>query len=188
MKTVDPIPTDHLNRNEDPITHEPGSHPISTGVGAMGGVATGGAIGTVVAGPIGGVVGALIGAVAGGIGGSAVGEVIEPTQDNLSWENRLAGLEAEEAEEARHAASVSPAPESSTNGLEEVLYEHGAFLETAVGREVEELSYPTHEEIAAQAWDYYEADGRMDGRDLDHWLRSENELKTRRAIPTSQVR
>ena len=37
--------------NEDPITGEPGSHPVGTGLGAAGGAAAGAALGTAVGGP-----------------------------------------------------------------------------------------------------------------------------------------
>lgn len=50
--------------NLDPITGEPGSHPIGTGVGAAGGALTGAAIGAV-AGPVGAAAGAVVGAIAG---------------------------------------------------------------------------------------------------------------------------
>ena len=74
--------------NPDPITGEPGSHPVSTGVGAAGGGAAGAAIGTAVAGPVGTVVGAVVGAVAGGYGGKAVGEVIDPTAEDAYWREK----------------------------------------------------------------------------------------------------
>ena len=45
--------TDEKNReNRDPITGEPGSHPVSTGAGAVVGGAAGAAAGSV-AGPVG---------------------------------------------------------------------------------------------------------------------------------------
>lgn len=37
--------------------------------------------------------------------------------------------------------------------------------------------HPTHEEIAIRAYEIYEASGRMEGRDGDHWLEAERELK-----------
>ncbi|CAN5624008.1 hypothetical protein BH09PSE5_BH09PSE5_41180 [soil metagenome] len=65
--------------NRDPISDEPGAHPVGTGVGAAaGGVAVGAAIGTI-AGPIGTAVGAAVGAVVGGLAGKAVAETIDPT-------------------------------------------------------------------------------------------------------------
>jgi hypothetical protein len=36
---------------------------------------------------------------------------------------------------------------------------------------------PTHEEIAAQAYQIYLREGSPSGRDLEHWLRAEEELR-----------
>jgi hypothetical protein len=36
------------------------------------------------------------------------------------------------------------------------------------------------EEIAARAYDIYEREGRMDGRDMEHWFRAEAELRQER--------
>ena len=58
--------------NPDPITKEPGSHPVGTGLGASGGGLAGAAIGTAVGGPIGGIVGGAIGAISGGLAGHGV--------------------------------------------------------------------------------------------------------------------
>jgi hypothetical protein len=71
--------------NPDPITGEPGSHPIGTGLGAAGGGAAGAALGAV-GGPVGIAVGAAIGAVAGGLGGKGVAEAIDPTAEDAYWE------------------------------------------------------------------------------------------------------
>ncbi len=71
--------------NRDPITDEPGAHPVGTGVGAAGGGLTGAAIGTAVAGPVGGVVGAALGAVAGGLAGKGIAEAIDPTGEDEYW-------------------------------------------------------------------------------------------------------
>jgi hypothetical protein len=75
-------------RNPDPITDQPGSHPIETGVGAaLGGAASGLAVGAV-AGPVTAAVGAAVGAVAGGLAGKSVGEMIDPTtEDNWLRDN-----------------------------------------------------------------------------------------------------
>ena len=70
--------------NPDPITGEPGSHPVGTGIGAATGGATGAAIGSV-AGPIGTAVGAVIGAVAGGLAGKGIAEVVDPTAEDSYW-------------------------------------------------------------------------------------------------------
>jgi len=74
--------------NPDPITGAPGSHPVSTGVGAAAAGAAGAAIGSVVPGVgtvIGGVVGAVVGGVGGGLAGKAVGEAIDPTGTDDHW-------------------------------------------------------------------------------------------------------
>lgn len=71
--------------NLDPITDEPGAHPVGTGVGAaLGGAAAGAAAGTV-AGPVGTVIGAAIGAIAGGLAGKGVAEAIDPTREDAYW-------------------------------------------------------------------------------------------------------
>ena len=36
------------------------------------------------------------------------------------------------------------------------------------------------DEIAARAYEIYEREGRSDGRDMDHWLRAEAELRAER--------
>lgn len=77
-------------RNEDPITGEPGAHPVGVGVGAAaGGAATGAAIGSV-AGPIGTAVGTAAGAVIGGLAGKAVAEKIDPTIEDTYWNEQYA--------------------------------------------------------------------------------------------------
>jgi hypothetical protein len=71
--------------NPDPLTDEPGSHPIGTGIGAtIGGAAAGAAAGSV-AGPVGTIVGTAVGAVAGGYAGKAAEEYIDPTIEDAYW-------------------------------------------------------------------------------------------------------
>src|ERR1700712_5008153 len=70
--------------NRDPITDEPGAHPVGTGIGAAGGAiagATAGAMG----GPIGVAVGGVVGAVVGGLAGKAAGEAVNPTAEEAYW-------------------------------------------------------------------------------------------------------
>lgn len=76
--------------NRDPITGQPGSHPVATGVGAAIGAAAGVASGAFMGatagaglGPIGAVVGAVAGGIAGGGIGHGIGEDLYPTQ--LAW-------------------------------------------------------------------------------------------------------
>jgi phage tail tape-measure protein len=73
-----------VDANRDPISGEPGAHPVGVGVGATGGAAIGGAMGTL-AGPIGTVVGAAIGGLVGGLAGKTVAEGINPTAEDAYW-------------------------------------------------------------------------------------------------------
>ncbi|MGI8905778.1 MAG: hypothetical protein ACR2IE_04720 [Candidatus Sumerlaeaceae bacterium] len=72
------------DRNPDPITGAPGSHPVGTGAGAAGGAAAGAALGAV-GGPLGVVAGAAIGGVAGGLVGKGAAEAIDPTVEDAYW-------------------------------------------------------------------------------------------------------
>ena len=72
--------------NPDPITGEPGAHPVGVGVGTAAGGAVAGAAAGMVAGPVGAVVGAIVGGVAGGYGGKALAESIDPTAEHAYWE------------------------------------------------------------------------------------------------------
>lgn len=81
MKTDNDLTKDE---NRDPITGEPGSHPVGTGLGSAGGAAAGAAIGAI-GGPIGMVVGGVVGAIAGGATGHAVAEGLDPTAEDAYW-------------------------------------------------------------------------------------------------------
>ncbi len=70
--------------NADMITGEPGSHPVGTGIGGVGGAAAGAAIGSM-AGPLGTLIGGAIGAVVGGGAGHASAEAINPTHEEAYW-------------------------------------------------------------------------------------------------------
>jgi len=70
--------------NRDPITDEPGAHPVGTGVGATGGAVAGAAAGSV-GGPVGMAVGGVIGAVVGGLAGKAAAESVNPTAEEAHW-------------------------------------------------------------------------------------------------------
>ncbi len=74
------------NGNRDPITDEPGAHPIGTGIGATGGALAGAAAGAV-GGPIGAAVGGVAGAVLGGMAGKATAESVNPTEEDAYWRN-----------------------------------------------------------------------------------------------------
>lgn len=78
------------NANRDPITDEPGAHPVGTGVGAaLGGAAAGAAVGTV-AGPVGTVIAAAAGAIVGGLAGKGIAESIDPTAEYAYWQKNYA--------------------------------------------------------------------------------------------------
>lgn len=74
-----------VDANLDPITGQPGAHPIGTGVGAASAGVVATAVGATVAGPIGAAVGAVVGAVAGGLAGKGVAEQMNPTLEDEYW-------------------------------------------------------------------------------------------------------
>lgn len=79
-----------IDANRDPITGEPGAHPVGTGVGAVGGATTGAAIGGVVGGPVGAMIGAAVGGIAGGLAGKGVAEAVNPTEEDAYWRSTYA--------------------------------------------------------------------------------------------------
>jgi uncharacterized protein (TIGR02284 family) len=70
--------------NRDPITDEPGAHPVGTGIGATGGAVAGAAAGAT-GGPVGVAVGGVVGAVVGGLAGKAAAEAVNPTAEEAHW-------------------------------------------------------------------------------------------------------
>lgn len=78
--------------NADIITGEPGSHPVGTGIGGVGGAAAGAAIGTM-AGPLGTLIGGAIGAIVGGGAGHAAAEAIDPTHEEAYWRAEYANAD-----------------------------------------------------------------------------------------------
>ncbi len=86
------------DRNRDPITGEPGSHPVGVGLGtAVGGVAGGAALGAAAstavagaalgaaAGPVGAVLGVVAGGIVGALAGKSVAETVDPTGEDAYW-------------------------------------------------------------------------------------------------------
>jgi uncharacterized protein (TIGR02284 family) len=73
------------SQNLDPISQEPGAHPVGTGVGGVVVGAGAGAAAGAFGGPVGALVGGVVGAVAGGLGGKAVAEAINPTDEEAYW-------------------------------------------------------------------------------------------------------
>jgi hypothetical protein len=123
------------SRNPDPITDQPGSHPIETGIGAaVAGAASGLAVGAVT-GPVGAAVGAAVGAVAGGLAGKGVGEMIDPTtEDNWLRDNFKSRPYVKEGDtfEKYHPA-----------------YQHGAVAESRYG----DAKFESVESDVRSEWD-----------------------------------
>jgi len=78
-------PKDLPHTNPDPITGEPGSHPVGTGVGTASGGLTGAAIGAAVGGPAGAAIGAVVGGVMGAFAGRGVAEAVNHTEEGTYW-------------------------------------------------------------------------------------------------------
>ena len=70
--------------NRDPITDEPGAHPVGTGIGATGGAVAGAAAGAI-GGPVGAAIGGVVGAIVGGLAGKAAAEAVNPTAEEAHW-------------------------------------------------------------------------------------------------------
>jgi uncharacterized protein YjbJ (UPF0337 family) len=75
--------------NPDPITGEPGAHPLGVAGGATGGAMAGAAIGAI-GGPVGSVIGGAVGAVAGGLAGKGLAETVNPTEEHAYWQKNYA--------------------------------------------------------------------------------------------------
>jgi uncharacterized protein YcfJ len=78
-------------KNLDPLTGEPGSHPVSTGAGAITGGLLGAAAGGLVGGPVGSLVGIGVGAFAGGLGGHKIADAIDETDEENHWRREHSG-------------------------------------------------------------------------------------------------
>jgi hypothetical protein len=77
------------NVNPDPMTGEPGAHPVAVGLGSAGGATVGAVVGSF-AGPVGTAVGAAIGGVAGGLTGKELAEGANPTEEDAYWREHYA--------------------------------------------------------------------------------------------------
>ncbi len=76
---------DARDENPDPITGEPGSHPVGVAAGGSGGATAGATVGAAIGGPVGAAIGGMVGAVAGGITGKAAAEALNPTLEEEYW-------------------------------------------------------------------------------------------------------
>ena len=84
MKTTSDSPK-NPETNPDPLTGEPGAHPVATGVGAATVGTVGLAASAMVAGPVGVAAAVVGGAIIGGYAGKAAGELIDPTAEDAFW-------------------------------------------------------------------------------------------------------
>lgn len=148
------------DENRDPITGEPGAHPVGTGVGAAGAGLAGAAAGMAVGGPVGGVIGAVVGAVAGGAGGHSVAESIDPTAEDAYW--RENHKNASYSDSNRSFEDYSPAYRAGYNGFERYAGEGKSFdaaepdLRRDYDSESASLDWDDARPAARAAWDRVE--------------------------------
>jgi uncharacterized protein (TIGR02284 family) len=142
--------------NLDPISKEPGSHPIGTGLGAAAGGAAAGAAAGLVGGPVGAVAGAVIGAVAGGMGGHAAAEAVNPTAEETHWRENY--HREPYYQSGRSFDDYAPAYRLGVNGYNESngnFDESESRLETSWenSRGGSSLSWPEASAASRAAWD-----------------------------------
>ncbi len=128
--------------NPDPITGEPGSHPVGAGIGAAGGAAGGAAIGAA-GGPVGAVVGAVVGGVIGGLAGKGVAEKIDPTAEGAYWE-----------ENYRNEPYYTEGKDFA---------DYGPAYQMSVARYSPDSRFEDHEPTMANEWDSLKGSSRL------HW-------------------
>lgn len=151
--------------NPDPITGKAGSHPVGTGLGAVGGGAAGAAIGAV-GGPIGAGIGLVVGAVAGGLGGKGVAEMIDPTVEDAYWREEFS--KTPYVEEGEPYETYQPAYRTGYEGYtrypgkkyEEVESDLERDYETSRGNST--LSWGKAKSATRDAWHRVEKDSPCD--------------------------
>jgi hypothetical protein len=124
---VQPVSTDDA-AHPDPITGEPGAHPVGVGVGALGAGAAGAVIGAVL-GPIGAAIGLAFGAVAGGLAGKEVattseapGTISDGTVEPLPSSYEVGNVPAT-AEGETHSISDTSSPLTTDPQAGEMVYD-----------------------------------------------------------------
>ena len=134
------------NRNPDPITGEPGSHPIGTGAGTAGAGVAGAAIGAAIGGPVGAAVGAVVGGVAGAYGGKGVAEAVNPTEEEKYWRENHASQPYAGADYSYDA--YAPAYRTGYEGVAKHQGHDFADVESDLA-----LDYQKHDPNTALPWD-----------------------------------
>lgn len=164
---------DDSKKHPDPITGEPGSHPVGTGVGAAGGGLTGAAIGGVVGGPAGAAIGAVVGGVAGAYSGKGIAEAINPTEEEQYWrENHPRQEWAHPETPYEHYA---PAYRTGYMGVKKYAGKHYHEIEVDLARDYEKndanpaIPWDRARPAVKAAWD--RLSGVTGPRDSDRGLR-----------------
>ena len=147
------------HENRDPITAEPGAHPVGTGIGATGGAIAGAAAGAL-GGPIGVAVGGVAGAVVGGLAGKAAAESVKPTDEEAYWRDNYTSEPYYQA--GRTFDDYRPAYELGWSyraryGDEFGTYESNLEADWESQRGGSALSWPQARDATRAAWD------RVDG-------------------------
>ncbi len=141
--------------NRDPITDEPGAHPVGTGIGATGGAVAGAAMGAI-GGPIGAAVGGVVGAVVGGLAGKAAGEAVNPTAEEAYWRENYANESYYDRK--RTYDDYAPAYRLGLTGRTRYegsfdTYEPELATEWEAARAGSALSWPEAQPATRAAWD-----------------------------------
>ncbi len=156
---------DPNDSNPDPITGQPGAHPVGTGIGAVGAGAVGAVVGGLVGGPVGAAVGSVIGAVAGGLAGKDAAERVNPTVEDEYWRNNY--IFRPYAEKGRSYEDYQPAYRTGYEGYRQ--YGNAGKTYDEVEPELRN-NYEKHYSGAGLAWDKAKHATR------DAWERLENAL------------
>lgn len=156
--------------NRDPITDEPGAHPVGTGIGATGGAVAGAAAGAL-GGPVGVAIGGVVGAVVGGLAGKAAGEAINPTAEEAYWRDNYD--KESYYEKGRSFDDYAPAYRLGLTGrtrYEEdwLLAEPRLASEWESARAGSALSWPQAQPATRAAWDRIDSTRRTGTGTLDN--------------------
>ena len=153
--------------NLDPISKEPGAHPLGTGLGAaMGGAAAGAAVGAF-GGPVGALVGGVAGAIVGGLGGKAAAEAVNPTAEEGYWRENYQRESYYEA--GRSYDDYSPAYKLGMNSRSQ--YQTGSFEDNEPhlsshwdnSKDGSSLSWPQARHASRAAWNRVDSYGNASG-------------------------
>ena len=140
--------------NRDPITDEPGAHPVGTGIGATGGAVAGAAAGAI-GGPVGAAIGGVVGAIAGGLAGKAAAETVNPTAEEAHWRENY--MREPYYQPSRSFDDYAPAYRLGVTGRTQ--YQDWGTAEPQLASEWERsrggsgLSWPEAQPASRAAWD-----------------------------------